>query len=449
MRLVPAYSDFINERFDRCLDLYLCPRTRRKRLDVNPEDLKPRLPDPSELRPFPTTLSVVYRGHTGAVRCLAAHPAGQWLATGGDDGSVRLWEVMTGRCVRVWRVGNDAGDAAEGDGEAGGGVVAIAWCPRRDEYVLCACSGYSLFILEASAGAGDDSDEDVDGTDDEDAGAGGCRRRAKRILEDALEAAATTAADQNGDKAEADEEEMSAATGKKLVQWSRWRGADGSTGIRVRHKFRLRDVAWHYRGDYFSTVCPEGNTASVLVHQLSKAASQCPFKKLKGRVVRTLFHPSKPIFFVATRYHIRVYHLQRQALMKKLQPNMNGITRIAVHPGGDNIIACSSDARTAWLDMDLSTKPYKSLRHHSACVHAASFHRSLPLFATAGDDGNVHVFHGMVYADLLQNALIVPVKILRGHEVVDSEGIFDVCFHPQQPWVFSAGADATARLYYN
>jgi hypothetical protein len=32
MRDVPLYSDFIKERFERCLDLYLCPRVRRKRV---------------------------------------------------------------------------------------------------------------------------------------------------------------------------------------------------------------------------------------------------------------------------------------------------------------------------------------------------------------------------------------------------------------------------------
>lgn len=31
---VPAYASFIKERFERCLDLYLCPRTRRKRLII-------------------------------------------------------------------------------------------------------------------------------------------------------------------------------------------------------------------------------------------------------------------------------------------------------------------------------------------------------------------------------------------------------------------------------
>lgn len=51
-------------------------------------------------------------------------------------------------------------------------------------------------------------------------------------------------------------------------------------------------------------------------------------------------------------------------------------------------------------------------------------------------------------SDLLQNPLIVPVKMLRGHEQSKlGLGIFDCQFHPTQPWIFSAGADATIRLY--
>ena len=51
--------------------------------------------------------------------------------------------------------------------------------------------------------------------------------------------------------------------------------------------------------------------------------------------------------------------------------------------------------------------------------------------------------------DLLSNPLIVPVKILRGHEVVDFEGVLDCAFHPSQPWVFTAGADASLCLFTN
>jgi ribosome biogenesis protein ERB1 len=52
------------------------------------------------------------------------------------------------------------------------------------------------------------------------------------------------------------------------------------------------------------------------------------------------------------------------------------------------------------------------------------------------------------YSDLMQNPLIVPVKILRGHtQDASGLGVLDVCFHPTQPWLFSAGADGTARLF--
>lgn len=34
LRTVPAYDRFIQERFERCLDLYLCPRQRKMRVCV-------------------------------------------------------------------------------------------------------------------------------------------------------------------------------------------------------------------------------------------------------------------------------------------------------------------------------------------------------------------------------------------------------------------------------
>ncbi|EOA99124.1 Ribosome biogenesis protein BOP1, partial [Anas platyrhynchos] len=85
LRAVPAYPRFIQERFERCLDLYLCPRQRKMRVNVDPEDLIPKLPKPRDLQPFPTTQALVYRGHTSLVRCLSISPSGQWLASGEDS----------------------------------------------------------------------------------------------------------------------------------------------------------------------------------------------------------------------------------------------------------------------------------------------------------------------------------------------------------------------------
>lgn len=76
-----------------------------------------------------------------------------------------------------------------------------------------------------------------------------------------------------------------------------------------------------------------------------------------------------------------------------------------------------------------------------------AYHPRYPLFATTSDDCDVHVFHGMVYNDLAQNPLIVPVKILQGHKETDGLGVLDCQFHPTQPWLLTSGADGTVRLF--
>ena len=43
---MPAYGTYIKEMFDRCLDLYLAPRVRKMRLNIDPDSLLPSLPDP-------------------------------------------------------------------------------------------------------------------------------------------------------------------------------------------------------------------------------------------------------------------------------------------------------------------------------------------------------------------------------------------------------------------
>ncbi|KAJ8303055.1 hypothetical protein KUTeg_019451 [Tegillarca granosa] len=105
LRLVPAYPRFINERFERCLDLYLCPRQRKIRMNINPEDLIPKLPKPKDLQPFPTTQAMIYKGHSDIVRTISVDPTGQWLASGSDDETVKIWEVSTGRCMKTIKIG--------------------------------------------------------------------------------------------------------------------------------------------------------------------------------------------------------------------------------------------------------------------------------------------------------------------------------------------------------
>lgn len=122
LRKVPGYSRFIQERFERCLDLYLCPRMIKKRVDIDPESLIPKLPSPKDLKPFPTKLSVVYTGHAARVRCFDVHHSGQWLASGSDDHSVRIWDVSTGRCIKTFEFQDN--------------IMSISWNPNPSVCLL-------------------------------------------------------------------------------------------------------------------------------------------------------------------------------------------------------------------------------------------------------------------------------------------------------------------------
>ncbi|XP_075772949.1 ribosome biogenesis protein BOP1 isoform X2 [Pelodiscus sinensis] len=396
LRAVPAYARFIHERFERCLDLYLCPRQRKMRVNVDPEDLIPKLPRPRDLQPFPTTQALVYRGHSGLVRCLSVSPSGQWLVSGSDDGTVRFWEVISARCMKTL--------------PAQGVVRSVAWNPNPAVCLVAVAVEQSILLV--NPGLGD------------------------KLL--------WGATDQVIEAYEPPEEER-----LQPVTWAVAAGTEHSRGVRliIQHGKPVQQVTWHPRGDYLAGVLADNSHQQVLLHQASRRWSQSPFRRSKGQVQRVLFHPLRPFFFVATQRCVRVYNLLRQELAKKLLPNCKWVSSMAVHPAGDNLICGSYDSKLAWFDLDLSTKPYRVLRHHKKALRSVAFHQHYPLFASGSDDGSVIVCHGMVYNDLLQNPLIVPVKVLKGHAPAQDLGVLDVLFHPTQPWLFSSGADATIRLF--
>ncbi|KIJ56526.1 hypothetical protein M422DRAFT_197467 [Sphaerobolus stellatus SS14] len=401
LRLVPAYDRFVQERFERLLDLYLAPRVQRRRLPsgvTKADDLIPQLPDPKTLRPFPTykALGITRQAR---VRAISISPGGEWIVSGDDVGEIQLWEVLVGRVVKTWRVE--------------GKITAIDWCPRKDVSFFVIGVGEYLHMFVPPA----------------------LHPSIAKATFSLLAPATLPPPPQT----------------PSPIKWSSSPSMDNDSPVLTLElpssSGTAKQITWHRRGDYFASVSGSESQGSVWIHQMSKRHSQAPFKKIKGAVQRVLFHPLKPHFFVATQRYVRVYDLAEQQLLKTLMTGFRWISSMDIHPSGEHLIVGSYDRKLCWFDLELSEKPYKILRYHSRALRSVVFHQSYPLFASTSDDGTIQVFHARVFNDFLTNPLIVPLKILRGHTITDGLGVLEAKWCPGAPWLITAGADGLVNVW--
>ena len=420
LRRVPGYARFVKEKFERCLDLYLAPRVRRTKLNIDPESLLPKLPDPDELRPFPMRESERYSAGSGRIRSVNISPSGDYLASGGDDGTVRVWTLSPAR--QIW-------SADFGSEEP---ITVVRWRPGREASVLAVAAGDHIYLCAPALDDADDT-QTVAGQAVLDAGWG-------YAASNGLSKAATAISWRR--------------PGSKLQQ----KGV--LVAIALEHP--AKSLSFHAAGNHFVSICPGTDVAAsraIAVHTIAKHLTQLPFKKrIRGGGTPQVahFHPSKPILYVANQRLIRAYDLTKQSLLKIIQPGARWISSFDVHPtsastaGSDNLIVGSYDRRLLWMDLELSPRPYKTLRFHDKAIRSVKFHPAThryPLFADGSDDGSIQIFHGSVTSDMMSNAQIVPLKVLRGHQVSGGLGVMDLDWHPHHPWLVSAGGDGTCRLW--
>lgn len=231
LRQVPAYPQFIKERFDRCLDLYLCPRARKNRIQVNPEDLIPQLPKPSDLQPFPSMQSMVYIGHESKVISINVEPKGQFMASVDNSGVLKIWEILTGRCFKTIQFDSS--------------ITCVSWYPNHSKSILAVVIEKQVYIINYAIG-----DKHVVNQTDT------YLNNLKSV------------------------EENVETNQKPVVEWTNVDSESDSEnwnkGVRVviKHNFEIKQLTWHCGGEYFATVMPSGANKAVVIHHLTKQKSQ-------------------------------------------------------------------------------------------------------------------------------------------------------------------------------
>lgn len=409
------------ERYHRCLDLYLAPRYQRKiRKVLDAEKLLPKLPKPEELRPYPDIASVVFQGHTHIVRTISLDPTGKWLISGSDDQSIRLWEVETGRCTKIWNF-------------PGAEISWVEWNPSNAINLFAAAVDEKVYLIQPLE----------TGTDENNSKTAEFFPNSETLAQLAEEDANIVVTS----KTKSDRS-------KTLLEWqyqTKKEMLDQGIKLILSHLNKVTQVTWHKQGDYFCSLSPQSYNDGIIIHRLSKATSQKPFKKaqkFKGiKLVRVMFHPKKPLFFVVSQVRVKIYNLARQTLHKKLKGRIRLISSMDIHPSGNHILVGGFDKKVEWFDIELSSTPFKSLRYHSKAVRSVAFHQTYPLFATCSDDAYIRIFHCSVFEDWLKDPLIVPLKIMKPHRQSSDLGILDLKFHPIHPWLFTSGADQTIRMF--
>lgn len=416
LRLVPAYGKLVQERFARCMDLVLCPRAIKQKIQMDPDDLLPVLPDPRDLRPFPAARSIDFVGHVRSITSISIDPTGQWLVSADAAGSLRLWDAQTGHCRRTWSLPDET-------------ISSVAWNPNRALLMFAVAYGQRLLLIVPSECSGSES-----------------TRTTLQEYRQALDR-------QTGSSSSSLPWNVGGGKGSSVLPTA-VQGDDESIMVSIEHPAKIEQVQWHRRGDYFATLSPGAPSGArvIHIHQLSRHLTQCPFNRMPGIARAIAFHPTHPQLVLATSRAVRIYDLTRRSLVKKLTPGANSLSDLALHPTGDHVLTASHDGALAWFDLDYSVRPYRVLsQHHGAALRTVACHATYPLVATGGDDGCIKVIHATVYTDdLTKSPLIVPVKSLcdwpQAGETLATT-VTSLVFHPTQPWLFGATSEGSLSLF--
>ncbi|KAF4671173.1 Ribosome bioproteinsis protein 1 [Perkinsus olseni] len=435
LRHVPFYRDFLKERFERCLDLYLCPRVVKKKMNVDPLSLLPQLPSPSDLRPFPTTVGVDFKGHHEKVTDSSFNATGEVLATCAADG-LRIWDTLSGCCLvykaptkAVVKGKNEEGESVEVEVDVS--PLCVAWHPKYADILAVGTDNGTVELLrpqcvKAAPAAEEEESNDGDSDDEEDQAAGARRTSSSAdLLEPAEEG-----------------------------EWTAITDAPGFEGLLIKADERadITRLTWHPRGWYLSHVAPNAVQvrSQCVIHNLKSQKTIRPFSKSKGgKIQASAFHPRRPQFYICTQKNVRLYDLKAQSLVRTYVSGAQHIMAISVFPGsGGHLTIVSQDRRLCWFDNELGNKPWKTWRYHKRVVRGVEFHPlasgRLPLMATCSDDGSAHIFHTKVYNDAMSNPLVVPVKKLRPK---DGGRILSCSWHPHQPWVLLTMGDGRVQMW--
>ncbi|OII73504.1 hypothetical protein cand_003290 [Cryptosporidium andersoni] len=461
LRRVPGYSNLILERFERCLDLYLCPRTIKLRMNVDPKSILPPTIDTSCLKPYPTHVRAEYdidsilknNNIINSVKTpilSSVSTDGQWIAIGCGT-MITIFEVITTRPIISWNTYEWSSESKTlnnniheseidiskvNDIEANNIVTSLAFHPRLPILACGLEENLYILVLELPNVSYHIKQKKYD-----------CNS-----TEYLTPAELLTEASNLFNKVE--------SKSMTLLSWYKCEPLLDipmiKVMIKVKHQAIIRQLNWHRKGIYLASVCPKSPSPShrIIIHSIDKCTSIKVYKT-KGFVRVVQFHTINPWLIIATQRSIRIIDLSNSKSSTKKLNNDNsakqlvkklvGIenpTCLSLDYSGQYIFVGQSNGRVAWFDLDLGNQPYKLLRYSETTIKQIQFHPNKSIMFSANSSGDVNLFYCNMPKDIMSNPVLMPLKVLGGAH----SNLRSAVWHPKQPWIFCAGTLNSSKV---
>jgi WD40 repeat protein len=329
----------------------------------------------------------VITGHDGEIRCVAFHPDGSMIATGGVDRTLRLWDTASGaQRHRMRHPGEER-------------VLCVAFSPDGSR-VATGGDGNDLFIWDTASGA-----------------------QVQRLVGHTAQVEAVAFSP--------DGTRLASGSGDSTIRI--WDLADGRSLQTLKgHKGTVHGVAFAADGQRLASAGADG---SARVWDLAGGEPRV-FLGEAGLVRRAVFSPDGQRLAAAgegPERAIRIWDLGTGRMVRMLRGHRHRILELAYGPDGTWLASCSEDGTVRVWDV-LAGRELRNLKGHTGIVWGVACSRDGTRLVSAGHDAT---------ARLWDAAADPGPRALMGHH----GDIYSIAFSANGARIASGGGDGTVRLW--